>query len=687
MAVNQTQQTRKGRWATYGVNVAVVVLVVVVIVLLLNGIAYRALGRLRYDTTHLRQYSLSDQTRQVLRNLDGEYRIVTVIARSNPQLQEALDLIDEYQYLSGKIQVEHVDPLSGRGAALFDELRQRFSGQLDPLRQAVEHGRQSLNDLRGKMSQHQPLVEEALADPNLRDREQAVFLSQLAGELQRFEVNAPTNDEQIARELERPMPRLSDLAAGLRETLLTADWNLEQSIGKFRQWAKSEAGDAGIKDRYLRLADAFVALRRDLAAYVLPLKNLPDVGSYDQLRGQIEQGDAVLILGPRPQDTRVLPVAEMFRVELWQEAEAASDQQIQRTFLGEEQITGALVSMDFKTRPMVVFVSDSQQRVIGAGGEFGQVSERLSAMNFDVREWNPVGRAPGPMQRPVREPLPVPDEGQKVVWVIAPLSGALPTAESGLAELLPHVEQGDSVLVMLMPRAEAAFGSTNPLTSLVQSWGIDPKEDRRLLRLVVLPGNQQAADFRMIVHDWPDDLPMTAALGELPGVFPYSCPLEMKPDAPQDLKLTPLATVKGQGLWAEVDLSKQQPKFDKETSRDSFLIAAAVEQGESRRIVIGDGVWASDRVTTSFDEGLQTPGLAPPLPAAFPANAELFVNSVYWLAGTEQLIGRSARVSATRPIGELGEVGGSAIVWGLLAGLPGLALVCGAGVWLRRRAA
>jgi hypothetical protein len=68
----------------------------------------------------------------------------------------------------------------------------------------------------------------------------------------------------------------------------------------------------------------------------------------------------------------------------------------------------------------------------------------------------------------------------------------------------------------------------------------------------------------------------------------------------------------------------------------------------------------------------------------FPGNAELFTNSLLWVAGTEHLITVSAEAIQARRIGDLGD-------WSLpleiliIGGLPAIVLAAGVVVWLVRR--
>jgi ABC-type uncharacterized transport system involved in gliding motility auxiliary subunit len=97
----ERRQTRLGSIAAGSVIVVLAILVVV------NYLASRR--NHRWDLTAGQQYSLSDQTRQILQKLDAPMKVL-VFAR--PQEQRPLqDRLDEYAYLSkGRLTVEYINP-------------------------------------------------------------------------------------------------------------------------------------------------------------------------------------------------------------------------------------------------------------------------------------------------------------------------------------------------------------------------------------------------------------------------------------------------------------------------------------------------------------------------------------------------------------------------------------------------
>lgn len=93
-----------GREVKYGSIAATGVLLVLAILVGINWVASRQ--NKRWDLTENNQFSLSDQTRQVLQTLDGPLTIRAFYVGSS---QAERDRLEQYTYLSSQVQVEYVD--------------------------------------------------------------------------------------------------------------------------------------------------------------------------------------------------------------------------------------------------------------------------------------------------------------------------------------------------------------------------------------------------------------------------------------------------------------------------------------------------------------------------------------------------------------------------------------------------
>jgi len=95
-----------GRQARYGTLAGVSILVVLGILIAINYIGSKQ--NKRWDLTTNKQFSLSDQSRNVLAKLDSPMQI-RVFAQE-PEFQRYRDKLKEYEYASKKVTTEYIDP-------------------------------------------------------------------------------------------------------------------------------------------------------------------------------------------------------------------------------------------------------------------------------------------------------------------------------------------------------------------------------------------------------------------------------------------------------------------------------------------------------------------------------------------------------------------------------------------------
>src|SRR5688572_26420820 len=94
------------RNARYGGLAASSVLIVLGILIAVNYIGQRQ--NKRWDFTAAQQYSLADQSRQVLAKLDAPLNVL--VFAKDEALQPFRDRLNEYSYSSDQVKVEYIDP-------------------------------------------------------------------------------------------------------------------------------------------------------------------------------------------------------------------------------------------------------------------------------------------------------------------------------------------------------------------------------------------------------------------------------------------------------------------------------------------------------------------------------------------------------------------------------------------------
>ena len=113
-------QMFSGRQARYGTLSGISILIVLGILVAINYIGSGQ--KKRWDLTENQQFSLSDQTRNVLTKLDAPLQI-RVFAREL-DFPRYRDRLSEYEYLSDHITTEYIDPDRDRAAAQRFEVQQ-----------------------------------------------------------------------------------------------------------------------------------------------------------------------------------------------------------------------------------------------------------------------------------------------------------------------------------------------------------------------------------------------------------------------------------------------------------------------------------------------------------------------------------------------------------------------------------
>jgi ABC-type uncharacterized transport system involved in gliding motility auxiliary subunit len=94
------------RQARYGTLTGVSILVVLGILVAINYIGKHQ--NKRWDFTESGQFTLSDQTRNILAKLDAPLKITVFV--EEPRFPEYRDRLDEYEYASKQVTTEYVDP-------------------------------------------------------------------------------------------------------------------------------------------------------------------------------------------------------------------------------------------------------------------------------------------------------------------------------------------------------------------------------------------------------------------------------------------------------------------------------------------------------------------------------------------------------------------------------------------------
>ncbi|MEM6553973.1 MAG: Gldg family protein [Planctomycetota bacterium] len=380
------------------------------------------------------------------------------------------------------------------------------------------------------------------------------------------------------------------------------------------------------------------------------------------------------------------------------------------------------------------------------GGVMGSVAGRLRGMGFGVEEWQ-VGGGGSRAELPEAEadeamvwvvmPLRTPTDRDPATLDPAP--------RLAIAELIEErLAAGDGVLTILnydptyspgrllaeraVERQNAALAGdgeedeasgspsaagqsagltgeqeaeVGPIVEVLRAWGIGVELHKRIAQEVVRAEGQRVKSDYFEAADTEAGAAAAQATRGLWTVFSLPSPvvLDREVAATAGVALQTLVEVGVGGgagrAWAyEVPVGapmNRVPEFDEAGAAERFAIGATAEKADGGRLaVVAEPIWATDQVTTFgvHPELGAGPGLAerPGGRAMFGGNAELFINTVYWLAKEDGLIATSPRAGDVPRVGAMSDGELRAYRLAVLFGLPGAVLVGGGLVgWRRRR--
>jgi hypothetical protein len=288
-------------------------------------------------------------------------------------------------------------------------------------------------------------------------------------------------------------------------------------------------------------------------------------------------------------------------------------------------------------------------------------------------------------QQQFAPPEPSDEEIKDAIWVVIGQSARMsqfgpPPSIAG--KVKEHLDGGGSALILGDIQGDTFADALAP-------WGIKLRTDAVAVHEVVTGGSDspdfveqaQRRPVIFILHKYGDHF-LTRSVDPLEGVLlpMVVVQTEKKPDR-MVMPIIPIPqALKTWGETSIPDLQENKVKYDAGRDLDPPLWAGAVSEktGGGRVVVVGCIGFIADGLLTYPDENEAKRGL---LVSRFPANGELFMNSIFWLARQETMISISASALEVNRVGEISS--GVLTFWRvgvLIVALPGL--VIAAGIWM-----
>lgn len=705
---------QKQRWLKYGANVAVSCALVV----LLAGLAVYLVQRTprRIDTTAAGLYSLRPQTLAAIRENAKPVKLVSLYrsrdaddpaAQASGERERAQivrDLLLEYERKGRNISVEFVDPKSqpAKEDALVREVEQKYGGEVKAYRAFLDE----------YQLQHERIVQACEAEvnalskleiPRSVDRETARTLSDIVLTVEAFPERLARLQEGIERERKKKIPDYQAMAALVRERIEALRERLAAIVERAGAAKDQPSLPAAIKGY---LAESLPRYERLVATCDEVIKEVDGLGELklDTLRRSLQQRDPILVLGEN--DIRILAFEQVWKAAAERRGPGGGGEaRLKPKFAGEQMITSAILAVNEPEKRKVAFVraggpplTDPGFPPFVPGGPMSVIAERLRDYNFDVveRDFSGQWAMQAQMQGMPAGPEATDEALKSAIWVVLAFGGqqAAPGAPDPVATALQkHLESGGRALVILAPQASgydavlSAFGITAHAHAIAVHEPIPAADAANPDPLADARREQPVFDLR----DYGDH-PITRPLRSLESWLLPIVPVAVASPPPEGVEVAPLVPLVGPGgvkVWGETDVrgltQGAAADFDEGTDLPGPLHAgAAAAKGDGARVVvIGAGRFAFNAELTEPDPDLYRQDLNV---ARFPANGELFTNSIFWLAGMDTMIAISPSAMEVSRIGPISP--GMLNFWRvgvLLIGIPGAVVAAGLMVYLRRR--
>ncbi|MBI1368206.1 MAG: hypothetical protein GC162_06080 [Planctomycetes bacterium] len=705
MSESQHTPNQHQRWLKYGLNVAVLILATIVIVVLVNWIGHRHYQR--FDFTQSRQYSLSPQTTKLLEKLKTPVNITTFYVQGTAEgdlLTKVDDLLTEYNRRANDITITHIDPALNpeKRDQFIADLTGRFQSELDTSKAAIEGVKKTFDDVKAFANAQTAVLPQVMTTLAEDDRTTPLLMKQLNQIYMRLGEDLGSIAEQIDTSLKSKMPDYRAAAALARSPLeQLSSGVLKVAIERFQKLADDPKTPDAEKDAVLGMLRSYKSISDEVQAATSKLDDVRAPG-YTRIRNSLLDSNCVVVTTPAEKTPAAKPAEEddthgvvvLTLDEIYPNLVRA---QVERNevrpedgYKGEEVITGAILRLTYKHDTRIVFINPAMQSVMQRGDPsqtYSAVIDRLQKMNFKVDEWQPGGSM-GPGGQPMPpQPKPTPQPGQTMIFVALPAPAQdprrqqMPLGPMIASAVKEHLDAGQPAMVMLAPSSMMAFGQPDPMLEPLKDWGITADVSRSLLTAVPGNGGRMRTINQITIDSFPPDTAIGKAVRGLKGVLVRGVALNLPAAPPKGVTLEPLAK-SPDDCWDDTDyFQMDEAKKDDTDPKGPFVVAAAASKGDNRLVVVGDPVFASDMVANAGPQDL----FGNTVYAAFPANAELFVNSIYWLAHQDQLIAPGARTQDTRRIEPMTRGVLVGIWWFVLAGVPAVCLALGAFVWSIRR--
>jgi hypothetical protein len=713
-------ESQRQRWLKYGGNVVATCVIAVALAALVTFAAERK--PLRVDTTATGMYSLKPQTLKIIKDLKTPIRLVSLYTSSKPPAspddedqsqisvvppaeaaQTVNDLLHEYATKGKNITVETIDPVTSPTKVddLIEQVEAQYGGEVTKYKNFVNSFEGTIKNITTITDAQEKAIDPLQQElQKATDQDLITTFREVLLTIQQF----PQSMAELQQALQRPLKQKPPDYKGASDAIT-------EGMGSLSEVAGAIINNFGVLQKRGGLPPAIAKYMSDSLPEFVKLKKIADDSlaqgktlgelKLDTLRSALRERNTILVMGDK--EWRAINYDQVWQLPV--RTVSANTTPPRPRFAGEQQVTAAILGLaSGGAKPKVVFVRAGGQPLtqsMGFGGgdaPLSDVAARLTLYNYDVLEKDLTGQFA--QQGGGAEPSD--DEIKDATWVVwamkpqqaNPFGGAPPSIAPQVAE---HLKEGGSAVILTGAKQD-------PMAEALSDWGISVDANSMIVHEPVTVSGEQSTDmiqqaiaqpYIFDLHEY-GDAGLARPLDGLEGIFIGLSPVTIHSTAGYTAQpLLPVPTAPDSPRsWASASYMPPDPNapaspplvFDPKVDQPGPLFAgAAIEKNGGNRVVVlsAGGAFVTNQIlelgANYFDPN------APPV-IRFPANGELFTNSVFWASRQDTLIDISP---AAMDIGRIRDIKPGALAFWhvgvMLIGLPGLALLSGLGVYLKRR--
>lgn len=683
--------TAKFRHWMYGSNMAILIILALLIAGFLCYLTKRF--NYRYDSTSGGIYSLSPYTKKMLQELDKankNFELINLMGGGADveQLVKVNDLLNEYAFNSSKVKVIHPETRDD----LVNKVLERFSEESKPYEQTLKDF-DILSDQLEKFFKAEAPAFGQLAQQSENDEDEKRKLDSIQTAYSKL---IPDRLVEIRKEVkkattESTSPQYSVAVNTVKNKLsyLISHSNLEQLADPTiaNQFSKSFA--SYIKQsspRYSKMLQAVKEYQKKLEV-LKPLKQ-------DEILESMSMLGAPGVLVLSPDSAKVLSTYDLFK-----ERAARNEETSATSFEGEQAISSTLLAMSHPDKIKVVFVGTALPRIT-SGGLYSIIVDRLNKANFETMEWSPAGNSSAG-QEPT-SPVP-PAKGKGVIWVVLPpeppsqqqMMMGMPSAnpQPVITATQEHLAAGGSAIFLGEAsnplaglNADGRGNQSFAYAPLLQPYGVKLQSEYSVVQRKIDRRGKSIVSPELVLTHYQNHL-ITAQLESLQslffggstdsGVIGAPTLINVDKSLPADVQVTALIEINNSDNWATKQYTGPTNVFNPDSDlQGAMTLAVAITKGpesqQQRLVVFSNRLFITDYALQYEDQ--------------IPGNPELFINSLRWVSGYQNMIAVGAKSGVALRIKNISPGLLAFIDWGVIwVGVPLLVLVSGIVVYAFRR--